>query len=225
MSNYKTIIDEVVGSWISQGRAFTSYEVSKEVQSRLKEDNQPHVRHAEMRSYYSQCQPLVEEVSYGSYKATLIDVKAPEKPFLYHPDTYDPENYVPMPRNDKKPFQPPVVGQGGALAMGNQTSPNTPQSSNKTDVNVVNQGDELWIGSQHLLAIDLHPGDSFEMYKSGNQVLVVKEAPVGAPYLKKMTVEQKGNSRLSKQARDNFGFHSNKFKIVTENDCVIIEEA
>lgn len=229
--SYEAIIDEVVSLWIKQGRAFTAYEVSKEVQSRLKEDKQPFVRHLEMRDYYAECQPLINEVRYGSYVQTVIDVGAPDPANLFHPDTYDPRNYKPMKRDGNKAYVPAVVGQGGAVVTGSQTPANmiftpnqTPAAPATTNTVMVNQGDELWIGSQHLAAIGLSPGAYFEMYKDGDTVVIVREAPTGSPLLKKMIVEQKGNSRLSRQARNNFGFDGNSFSIVTGVDKVVISE-
>ena len=68
-----------------------------------------------MRNYIHQCQCLNDELEFGGYEKTLVDVGNGQQAFLYHPNAYDPSQYVPLDTNNA-PSQPPAADSTGAVA-------------------------------------------------------------------------------------------------------------
>lgn len=88
-STNQQIIDQVVSDFLDQKRAFTAFEVSIAAR-KLGADE----RHRHMKAYIHA--KLADVLNFGNYCRTLIPVGDGHQAFLYHDDTYNPSDYVPL---------------------------------------------------------------------------------------------------------------------------------
>jgi len=85
------VITEIINEWITQGRAFTAYEVSKEAQKRGVKS-----RHNNLRDAIHEHESLADAIGSGDWLRTMVPVGAGRHAFLYHLQSYDPTNYQPL---------------------------------------------------------------------------------------------------------------------------------
>lgn len=237
-SNVQHMIDAVILEWTQQGRAFTTYEVTREVQERRRATGMTFVRHADVRDYYEVSPALDDVISGQDYTRTLLTIPDPQhgsvQPWLYHLTTYDPLLYRPIDRNT-------LVGHTGP-------HPNSPQTSYVGSITLVskspvaalptpsappptadehimaNASGEVWLPSDKLLGADLIPGDTFYLYSDGKRVILSKKQP-DANLVITRQVERRGNARLSPVVRQQLNLHGDKFCIsddVLDGDPVLV---
>lgn len=204
-------IDEVVKEWMGQNRAFTSYDVTKEVQNRLKLKgtiNWGVHRHSELRGYYKDCRPLRDEVEYGDYKEQLVDVGQGLQATLYFPSSYDVTNYKPLPRHNS-PATPPTQARpsspsnSSGTASSSSGSPvrNPPSVLSDDKVKVQDKLSILRIPRSVMQAAGFAPGDEVYVTKDNNTVVLTKQAPGSATTLTVKKVEDRGGLRFYKSVR------------------------
>lgn len=103
----RTQIAEVTRDFMTGGKAFTLYDLSREIQRRRKKAGLPFARHLDMREEEEECVYETPEVMSGDYVMTLIRISDPGKDSLearlFHPVGFDPTGYVPLDRSKLGP--------------------------------------------------------------------------------------------------------------------------
>jgi hypothetical protein len=227
--NYDTqqLIEEVIRDWTLQGRAFTTYEASKEVQARLREHQLPFVRHQDMRAFYeNDSEELREALSSRNYTRTLQVMGSENGQSLqanvYHPAGYDVSQYQPLARKGSVGSMSPqvpssnLVGTPPANSISYGVTPTsvaTPSVPKDPDVAEVNKSGELWVGIKYVEDAGLHPGDAVDITVHNGTVIMAPLLSATLSPVTKRTVERLGNLRLSPRDRRMLGLSGNRFKI------------
>jgi bifunctional DNA-binding transcriptional regulator/antitoxin component of YhaV-PrlF toxin-antitoxin module len=97
-------IDDIVGTWVGEGRMFTAFEVSLEVKRQGVT-----ARHRNMRDYIHDS--VFRAASNVGYTRTLVEVGAPDPAWVYHPVYADPATYVPLDRSQYGPTRASKPGR------------------------------------------------------------------------------------------------------------------
>lgn len=235
------LIDEVIVKWTKRGQAFTSYEVTKEAQARLKEKGLPFVRHQDVRDYYDQSPALSDARHTYNYTRTLVPMPHGVPAFVYHPHGYDVADYQPLDRGNGThlPAQVPASNLAGTTPTAATATATTPAPTNGQlvvnkikltasgngnghatrlpqgpDVAVVNKSGDVWISVPHVQQAGFQSGDIVDLSEAAGVVTIGSSATaVNGGVLRQKTVETKGNLRLSIADRTNLGLTSTSFKV------------
>lgn len=228
-------IDEVVKEWIAQGRAFTSYDVSKEVQNRFKTAgtiNWGEHRHSQLRDYYRNCPPLRNEVEYGDYKEQVVDVGQGLQATLYFPTSYDVANYKPLPRHggptrtQAAPLSPvstrhsvPSLTSVPASSTSTPTVRNPPSVLSDDTIKVQDKLSILRIPKSVMLAAGFIPGDEVYVVKDNDTVVLSKQDPgLAATTLAIKKVEDRGGLRFYRSVRAKvLGMNGDTFNVKADS--------
>jgi hypothetical protein len=223
------MIDVVVKEWLDQKRAFTSYEVSKEVQNRLKVSGRLNWglhRHQAVRDYYQQCQPLRDEVEYGDYKEQLVDVGGGNQATLYFPDGYDPSKYKPLTIHrggqQAAPVQSLATTSVPFIAAG--PAPVRSQMADDGTVEVKDKLSILRIPKTIMEEAGFQPGDQVYVSKNQDTVVLSKQAPNSTTTVTIRRVENRGGLRFYKSVRrEEFGMKGDKFQLKADPSLQQVE--
>lgn len=124
-----SVIQDVATEWVNDGRMFTAFEISLEVQKRVRDSGGQPERHRHMKGAIHQ--ELERYINGGTYCQQLQDVGAGTPAFVYYPPNEDPATYKPLARKDSPPQAPadptlgPVASQP-ATTPAAPTKPSTP---------------------------------------------------------------------------------------------------
>lgn len=209
LASTSQLIFDVVTEFTGHNQAFTAFDVSREVQSRAKQDGKPVERHQHIKDDVHR--EIEQYVTQGIYVRVLHDVGAPTKAFLYHPAGYDPANYVPINRSlvASAPVSVPVIA--GSLAVA------TPAASATDD----DDGDEqdkgrlpdargtVCVPNYLLRAAGFSPKSTVHVRsdnRSGNPVLVISADSTNS--LVSYTVDYHNNVRITSHTLQTGGVSS-----------------
>lgn len=251
-SSVTQIVDNVCTLWTQQGRAFTAYEVTKEVQARLTEKKMGFVRHRDLRDYYRDC-PTLQAALQNGYASTLRPMEnGGTEAWVYHPTGYDASQYQPLDRQNGTHLPPQVPSSNmvtsspvaapvmSAVPVVMSTVPIVTTTTNSIsrrvpkpkaapqDPNIteVNKSGEIWVGIRHVKQAGFKPGDSVEMTCTNGVVTFTKpSASVSAgvtTVAKRKTVEQYGNLRLLTHDRKVMALTSTRFRVEAIPDKVTV---
>ena len=213
------IIDQVLKTFIDQGRAFTAFEVSLEAKSKGATE-----RHRDMKGYIHSSEVITDNMEFGDYIQTLVRVGEEHgqdlKAFLYHPKSFDPVTYNPLIR-------------GGQFAKGSQvvvvppvaniTGPTTTTTASpSSDSYVFDSRDRLLIPTSYMRKVGFEPGKTAYIYQEGTAVAVATEGPDGVS-AKEQKVERDGDIRLARSTLEQNGLTASSFVIEVVDDIVLVK--
>jgi bifunctional DNA-binding transcriptional regulator/antitoxin component of YhaV-PrlF toxin-antitoxin module len=213
----QALISSVISEWTDASHPFTAYQVSKEVQRRMKDQGQPFERHNDLKNDIHQCQQLADASEYGDYTKTLVSIGNGHQAFLYHPTSFDASTWVPtVGTPDSAPTPAPALTASLAAAG---LTPALPAASTDSDGDN-DDGDDgsyntdyrgrLMIPVQFMRDLGL---------KAGNTVYVVSEqdevtlSSTNGGTAKSRLVERNGDIRVLTTELQAAGLSGNKFNI------------
>lgn len=211
------LIDSVVDAWIAQGRAFTAFEVSLEVQKQLPQNGLAFLHHREMVDYYRDglCGPLQSALNTGTYLATLRTMPNGQQANVYYPPSYDVSRYQPLPTANRRTRTPAAAPATPAPTNGNGIfqAPAAPAAPTDGSLLVeVNKSGELWISRRAVAAAGWGPGSVVEFSRKPDLSGVVAEA-IGQSGSVSHSVEAYGNLRLYPKDRSLLALTGSRFKL------------
>jgi len=186
----QTLINNVLDDYVSQGRAFTAFEVSIEAKKRGATE-----RHRDMRAYIHSCQSLNDELEFGSYSKTLVPVGGGNNAFLYHPNSFDPANYVPLDTNQSPaPTQPNSVS-----APATSAAAATPTVDDGDIGHSLDHRNRLMIPTSFIRGLGVDPGNRVNVVRNNGSIFLIPEANAVADgdTATQQVVERNGDLRLS----------------------------
>ena len=198
-------IQDVTTDWVNDGRMFTAFEVSLEVQKRVRAEGGQPERHRHMKTAIHQ--EMDQYLQTGLYGQNLQDVGAPDPAFVYHPPGEDPANYTPLSRKDDQqkptpatPAQPQPVAASSTPNIG-LAAVDDDDDGDQTD-SVGRKPDQrgtLTVPNYMLRAAGFQPKDVAYVTRrndSGTDVLVLSKRATTQP-VTTYTVDYASNVRVT----------------------------
>jgi len=179
MTNHsKDLVDGVIRDWSNLGKAFTAYEVSREVRTRGGAE-----RHLVMKDYIHNCDAMQEAYSYCGYTRTNICFSDGQggslTAWLYHHPAFNPKDYKPLDQNTLD-----------SVAMPKQTPAKVVQHS-------LDSQKRLVISDTLLIKAGIGAGDRVKIATSRDKVLYVTVGSIDERVLLEQVVEPTGELFLS----------------------------
>lgn len=221
MCDYQSmlLIDDVVGEWTDQSRAFTAFEVSLEVQKRGSKERHRDMRqtiHDAMQNYIRNAVASNGEVD--DYKQTegvhVGDENGQRlEAILYHPSHYDVSRYVPLPRlaNRNTSIADPTRL---AAPVPSITVVNAIAAPAKPGVKEVDKRSTLLIPCQLLKDANIKPSE--KVYVCTDKGLVVVTTDPGARVtIGEYTVDSHNNVRITQHVLAKAGIAGTQYTVVS----------
>lgn len=210
----QALISTVISEWTDASYPFTAYQVSKEVQRRMKDQGQPFERHNDLKNDIHQCQQLADASEYGDYTKTLVPIGNGHQAFLYHPTSFDASSWVPtVGTPDSAPTPAPALTNSLAAAG---LPPALPAASTDGD----DDGDDgsyntdyrgrLMIPVQFMRDLGLKAGNTVYVVSEQNEVVL---SATNGGTSKSRLVERNGDIRVLTTELQAAGLTGNKFNI------------
>jgi hypothetical protein len=214
----EALIAAVVSEWTDASFPFTAFQVSKEVQRRLKSQGQPFVRHNDMKNEIHKCQQLADASEFGDYTQTLVPV-AGTQAFLYHPTSFDASTWTPTtdvptsigtPAVSVAPLAAAVSSIAGALTAAPASTDDDDEGDDGSFV--TDYRGRLMVPVQYLRNLGLKATDTVYVNSNVNEVTLCASTPSGS-VSKARTVERNGDLRVLTTELQASGLSGNKFNI------------
>lgn len=213
------IINEVLKTFIDQGRAFTAFEVSLEAKSKGATE-----RHRDMKGYIHSSELITDNMEFGDYSQTLVNVGTEQgqtlKAFLYHPKSFDPNTYNPLIRGGQFANKNSVAVIPPVANLTDGTT--TPTVSPSSESYVLDSRDRLLIPTSYMRKVGFEPGNTAYIYQEGDAVAVgPKEPSLGVNKTQK--VERDGDIRIARSTLEQNGLAASSFVIEVVDDIVLVK--
>lgn len=204
-------LNQIITDWTNTGRAFTAYEVSLEAKKQGLQE-----RHANLRDEIHQLMDAA--LSFGNYRRTNVSVGSGLTAMLFHPDTYDVNQYQPLDRSalDRKSSTTPVFNPAPA-----STSPVTTPTTSGYALDFRNR---LMVRKTFLEGIGANFGDTVGVFVEAGKASIRSFDPLQDTPHTTLKVERDGEVRVSQSTLMAAGFTGSNFNIQLTNSQIEITE-
>jgi hypothetical protein len=210
----EALISAVISEWTDASYPFTAYQVSREVQRRMKAQGHAFIRHNDLKNSIHKCQQLADASEYGDYTQTLVPV-AGSQAILYHPDSFDASTWTPT-TDAPTGSGTPAVAQIGVSVLtptANNNAPATDGDDSSDDgAFVTDYRGRLMVPKQFIAGLGLKSNDTVYVVSENHEVTL---CATNGGSSKARQVERNGDIRVLTTELQAAGLTGNKFNIET----------
>lgn len=208
----EALIAAVISEWTDASYPFTAYQVSKEVQRRMKAQGHAFIRHNDLKNSIHKCQQLADASEYGDYTHTLVPV-AGSQAVLYHPDTFDASTWTPTtdaPTSVGTPSIAAAVTTPALSAPAAATTDSDDDDSADDGAFVTDYRGRLMVPKQFISGLGLKSNDTVYVVSENNEVTL---CATNGGSSKARQIERNGDIRVLTTELQAAGLTGNKFNI------------
>jgi bifunctional DNA-binding transcriptional regulator/antitoxin component of YhaV-PrlF toxin-antitoxin module len=213
----EALISTVITEWTDASYPFTAYQVSREVQRRMKAQGHAFIRHNDLKNSIHKCQQLADASEYGDYTHTLVPV-AGTQAVLYHPNTFDASTWTPttdapspVTGGSAHPVTTPTHAPAALTSGLSVVTPTDASDGDDDGAFVTDYRGRLMVPKQYLSNLGLNAGSTVYVISETNE-LVLSASQIAASG-KSRLVERNGDIRVLTTELQAAGLTGNKFNI------------
>jgi len=214
----QTAVTDAANDFISQGKMFTAYDVTRKVRAMNIQVFHKDVREV-VRDMFSTGQMQ-------NYSKRLMPIpSSPNPAFVYHPVTDDPANYDPLCNLPGNQVSSKSTATATPTPATPASTPDTDDDDDSDDVSTIQlerQGDGfIRIPARYMRAIGIKPGDEVYVDPSGSS-LTIEKVKSGSDEDKILHTDARNNLRIS-ETRLNEGGCKKRVKVeFQQGGCLIL---